>query len=773
MRIPARFASTLVSRIPFSLLLTATILVVTAITGTLTHPITPRQLEQWGYGGYHPAPIGLLLATFQILRPYMALSLIPTVLVFVGGCEWRLRTRLTVMVYVIGHLVGYVGDVVILHGLAREGNAWALSLVAQRDVGASNGAMATLGAMLVFLPRAPRRLGIAAVVLYLILSFAGEAHIWDVSHLISFVSGIGMGALLYRREAFQWPGLYRDLHFDRLERRRVVAWTAMSIGLVDVLTPFVVPNHPGFLRVAALIPIDNPQWPRHLLFTLGAALLFLAPALGRGRRSAWFFSLVMLVVSTGLQWRSGAPGVEHALAVLLIFALVLWRKDFRAPGDPPSVRSGWRALAGSAVILVAYAALGFFILRRHFIPAFSLEGAVQETLARLVFAPGTEKVWHGPAARWFLASIPLVGWGGLGVAIVRLTRGALAPAPSVADARRARGILERYGTAGTSYMTLWAGNALFFSDECYLAYRVNDHTAVVLGEPVGPSDRLRAAAAAFIAFADTRGWNPVFFSATAERRGMFGALGLRTVQIGEDAIIPLGGLEFRGKRWQDVRSAFNRAQRDGVRFELVAGGSLSPAHRSQLDDVGREWSQGKDLPEIGFTLGQTAEVDDPDLEVALAIGADGNVQAFATWLPVYARNGWTIDLMRRRDPCMPGVMEFLIASSLLTFRDRGYGQASLGVAPLADVDRDEDASLLPRVLGRIFERSGALYNFKSLFAFKSKFEPQWEPVYLAHRTLAEVPAITAAILKAYIPGLDTPATVRLLGDVLARRVRGD
>jgi hypothetical protein len=36
-----------------------------------------------------------------------------------------------------------------------------------------------------------------------------------------------------------------------------------------------------------------------------------------------------------------------------------------------------------------------------------------------------------------------------------------------------------------------------------------------------------------------------------------------------------------------------------------------------------------------------------------------------------------------------------------------------------------------------------------------------------------VPAITAAILKAHIPGLDATTSARLLGEVLARRVRGD
>ncbi len=769
-RLP-RFVSNLPARIPFTLALAGAILATTAITGTLTHPISPEQLQRWGYGPYNTAPARLLLATFQILRPYMALSLIPSVLVFVGACEWRLRTRRTVLVYLLGHVAGYVGDAVLLRDLARGGSEWARAAALQPDVGASNGAMATLGAVLVFLPRGQRRLGIALVTLFLLLSFAGEAHAWDLSHLIAFVTGITLGAVLFRRDASQWPGLRRDFQFDRIERRRLVAWIAFSLGVVDVLTPFAVPEHSGFARVASLLPIDNPFWPRHLLFALGATLLFLAPALGRGRYTAWWISLVILLISTTVQWRAGSPGVEHLLAVLLVGALILWRREFRAPGDPPSVRSGLRALGVSVGVLVVYCAAGFLVLRERFTPPFDPGSAASEALLRLVFAPGTAETGHSPAARWFLASIPLVGWGGLAVAMMHLTRGALAPAPSEADRSRARAILEHHGAAGTSYMTLWEGNALFFADDCYVAYRVNDHTAVVLGDPVGPPARLRSAAAAFVAYADAHGWNAVFFAATDEQRGVYESLGFRLVQIGEDAVIPLGSLEFRGKRWQDVRTAFNRAQREGVRFEMHAGGSVPPALRARLDEVGSEWSAGKDLPEIGFTLGSTADVDDPDVEVVLAVGAEDTVQAFATWLPVYSRNGWTIDVMRRGATTMPGVMEYLIASSLLTFRDRGYATASLGVAPLADVDRDEDAPLLPRVLGRIYERTEAMYNFKSLFAFKDKFEPRWTPVFLVHRDLATVPAITTAILKAYIPGLDAAGTARLLGDALARRIR--
>jgi lysylphosphatidylglycerol synthetase-like protein (DUF2156 family) len=519
--------------------------------------------------------------------------------------------------------------------------------------------------------------------------------------------------------------------------------------------------------------VGSPHWPRHLLLAVGVTVLVVTPALGRGRRSAWMVSMLLVSISTVVQWQAGEPGVEHVLSVLLLVALIAWRRDFRAPGDPPSVRAGIRAMVWSAGALAVYAALGFFVMRERFLPPFTVRGAAHETLARLLFTPEAGRTWHYASARWFLASIPLVGWGGFALAMAWLLRGAIAPARTMADAARARSILEEHGRSGTSYMTLWTGNAVFFAADSYVAYRVNDHTAVALGDPVGPEDRTRDAASAFVAFAEGRGWNPVFFAATQACRPAYEAMGFRTLQIGEDAVVPLRGLEFRGKEWQDVRTSLNRARRDGLRFEMVGGGELSPGIRRQLDEIEGEWIGAKGLLRIGFTLGRIEDVDDPNVEVALVVGADGVVRAFADWLPAYARGAWVIDLMRRRQDAMPGAMEFLIASSLLTLKDRGYGSASLGVAPLADIDRGDDAPLLLRVLGRIYERADTYYHFKSLFAFKSKFKPTWEPVYLAHRDLAGVPGTTLAILRAYIPGLDAAMMARLLGDALARRVARD
>ena len=126
--------------------------------------------------------------------------------------------------------------------------------------------------------------------------------------------------------------------------------------------------------------------------------------------------------------------------------------------------------------------------------------------------------------------------------------------------------------------------------------------------------------------------------------------------------------------------------------------------------------------------------------------------------------------MRRRMDGMSGVMEFLIASSLLAFRDRGYAQASLATAPLANLDRNGDASLLQRVLGLVYEHFDTYYRFKSLFEFKDKFQPRWEGIYLAHPGLDRLPRVAQALVQAHLPGLDARKVLQILGSSMAGKL---
>jgi phosphatidylglycerol lysyltransferase len=91
----------------------------------------------------------------------------------------------------------------------------------------------------------------------------------------------------------------------------------------------------------------------------------------------------------------------------------------------------------------------------------------------------------------------------------------------------------------------------------------------------------------------------------------------------------------------------------------------------------------------------------------------------------------SVDLMRFNDAAPKGVMDYLFVETILYGQAQGYKWFSLGMAPLSGLESHELASTWHRVGHTIFEHGESFYNFEGLRAFKDKFDPEWEPRYLA------------------------------------------
>ena len=117
-----------------------------------------------------------------------------------------------------------------------------------------------------------------------------------------------------------------------------------------------------------------------------------------------------------------------------------------------------------------------------------------------------------------------------------------------------------------------------------------------------------------------------------------------------------------------------------------------------------------------------------------AFDPEGEVEAFLTWTPLYAGNGWALDAMRRGNQTTPGTMELLIAHAIEWAQARGYTQMSLGLAPLAGLGQEVLAttfsaaeqekhalpsSLLERCAASLHRRGIVLGAYRSLYAFKA------------------------------------------------------
>jgi phosphatidylglycerol lysyltransferase len=81
---------------------------------------------------------------------------------------------------------------------------------------------------------------------------------------------------------------------------------------------------------------------------------------------------------------------------------------------------------------------------------------------------------------------------------------------------------------------------------------------------------------------------------------------------------------------------------------------------------------------------------------------------------------------------------------------------SLGMAPLSGLDGTALAPRWHRFGGLLYRHGEHFYNFRGLRAYKEKFDPRWEPRYLATPAGLALPRIlanVAALISGGITGL--------------------
>jgi lysylphosphatidylglycerol synthetase-like protein (DUF2156 family) len=516
------------------------------------------------------------------------------------------------------------------------------------------------------------------------------------------------------------------------------------------------------------------------------------------------------VAVVGLLFHGGLADLEHALALVLALPLARRLAGPAAAPAPASIHAGrreWRLIAAVGLVVIAAIRVVTFVvpvvgpLGNTASDSSAVETAISVVISLLLaegLRRGRRPAWViGLVLGVFYALIGLVViaavvWGhvtgqmdqvelvGLAVFVpnavlwtallVWLVVGRSAFAVPSRRALRRRGhggpvvgpkaariALHVHGGSTISWMTTWPENRYLGTADGIVAYRVHAGVAVALGDPVVEPSRFGEALTDFRALAERSGWVPCLFSTTPGLADVARAQGWRALQVAEDTLIDLDGLEFTGKRWQAVRSAFNRADKSGIEHRMVHLGEEPRALVAQVRAISEEWVGDKGLPEMGFTLGGVEEALDSEVRTGLAIDAAGTVHGVTSWLPVYGPDrviiGWTLDVMRRRNEGFRAVVEYLIASACLTFQAEGARVVSLSGAPLARSDRDPEGA--EPVLDRVLDQLGALlepyYGFRSLHQFKAKFRPRHEPMYLVFRDEGDLPRVGLGIGRAYLP----------------------
>jgi len=368
----------------------------------------------------------------------------------------------------------------------------------------------------------------------------------------------------------------------------------------------------------------------------------------------------------------------------------------------------------------------------------------------------------GQDAEWQLVALLAGGIPALLVLLVLLgARAALrrpVPQPTADDRERLAAVLRTSGDGTFAHMATWAGNALWFGPDGHaVAYRVRDGVAFTLGDPIGP--RPEEAARSFARFCEGRGWTPVFYSIHDGAAGALEQAGWTRTPVGTEAVLDPASFPLSGRKRQDLRTAVNRAEREGMSAVWTTYRECAPAVRQQVDALCSGWVEGKRLPEMGFTLGGLPELDDPAVRLLLVVAGDGRVHAVTSWLPRLREGvtvGWTLDVMRRDRGGMPGAMEFAIVSVVQRAAEEGMEVVSLSGTPLAA----HEGAAAGRFAGRLRRLLEPAYGFASLERFKAKFGARPEPLWMCFPQPLQLGRIAPALLRVYVPDL---RLVRVVG----------
>ena len=171
-----------------------------------------------------------------------------------------------------------------------------------------------------------------------------------------------------------------------------------------------------------------------------------------------------------------------------------------------------------------------------------------------------------------------------------------------------------------------------------------------MGAPVGDPADVEELSWAFHDAARAQGARPVFYEAPTSFAPQAVDMGLTLHKMGEEAVVPLAAFTLDGPERKKLRASWNRAQRDGLSFEI-----LSPPHSDDriatLRGLSDAWLAHHAAREKSFSVGRFDPAWLGRTRIAVA-WFNGEICAFANIMET-ARSG-SIDLMRYGESARTG-----------------------------------------------------------------------------------------------------------------------
>lgn len=564
--------------------------------------------------------------------------------------------------------------------------------------------------------------------------------------------------LVYRTIYYLLPLLFASILIlgyeirqrDALRRRVAVPWLALQQSLPYLFSLLMLVSGAMLLlsgttpaeadRLAWLIdilPISMIETSHVLASMTGLLILVMARAVRLKLRSAYYATLILLVVGALASLLKGGDYEEAIILITMVCLLLPAKSMFYRPSHLGQVGITTQWALAIIVILGVATWLGFFSYREvEYSHDLWWKFELQSDASRFL--------------RSTLASVMLLC---AIFAFFFIRRSRFKPHSPDKEEMACADLLVRQSRDSNQFLALTGDKHFFWNDSKtgFISYVTSDKYWIAIGDPCGPTMVQDELLWQFREAADRFGAKLVFYRVRPEMLPMYLDLGLTLVKLGEEAIVDVTSFSLRGQARASLRHAYNKMQKDGWQFSVVPRDSVGEI-LDTLAAISDEWLSTKNTREKGISLGFFSRDYLLRSDVAV-ISKEDKIVAFANLWKPDNKNELSIDLMRYSKDAPNGTMEYLTICLMLWAQEQGYKDFNLGMAPLSGLEYHTLAPLWHKIGSSVFRYGNEFYNFQGLRAYKDKFDPEWTPRYMAVPSMLDVPAALLQITSMVAGGV--------------------
>ncbi|MBD3748656.1 MAG: lysylphosphatidylglycerol synthetase family protein [Sphingobacteriales bacterium] len=521
------------------------------------------------------------------------------------------------------------------------------------------------------------------------------------------------------------------------------------INIISVLTPAIAER---LATIKSFLPLQAIQDSNYLVMSAGLFALVTAAFLLKGMRNAWWFALLLGVISFIGNLTKAIDFEEASVALLVIIILILTHKEYYVKSNPRFRVVGLQTSLLSIGAVIIYGVVGFYFLdKKYFNIDFSLVQSIKYTFLNYFLMGSDDLVTTHTFAQHFLLSIKISGFLSLGFLIFTLVKPFISDISNTDEEKEtAQELLHRYGDSALDYFKTYFDKQLFISSnkQAFIAYRLSGNFAVALANPVAANEHeFKKCIQEFDRYCFENGVKSLYYRVPENDLSIYQSLGKKSLFLGQEAVVDISTFSLEGGSRKSLRNGLKKVSEKGLKASIHTP-PIKDGLLQKIKSVSDEWLIETDRKEIIFSQGMFLWDELKRQTIITVENAEERVIAFLNIIPDYKKGEATYDLIRKTKDAPGGIMDFILVELFKYLKEQGYQYCNLGLAPMSGID--DPTTFTAKSMKFAYEKIKSFAHYRGLREFKDKYSPEWKNEYLIYAhdfDLLQAPSVLSNVIK--------------------------